>query len=105
DMKVHHRGPFNYGYYLGQRYWFSRAFAGRRSRDLSAAKKLAYVIASPLAPFLLLARMAKRVREKNWHVDKFVKARPLVIPALFVYVGGETMGCLAGPGDAFMKVE
>lgn len=105
DMKVHHRGPFNYGYYLGQRYWFSRAFAGRRSRDLSGAKKLAYVIASPLVPFLLLARMAKRVRERNCHLDKFVKALPLVIPALFVYVCGETMGYLAGPGDALMKVE
>jgi len=64
-----------------------------------------YVIASPLVPFLLLARMAKRVREKNCHVDKFVKALPLVIPALFVYVCGETMGYLAGPGDALMKVE
>jgi len=38
-------------------------------------------------------------------VDKFVKALPLVIPALFVYVCGETMGYLAGPGDALMKVE
>ncbi|HEY7339054.1 MAG TPA: glycosyltransferase [Bryobacteraceae bacterium] len=105
DMKVHHRGPFNYGYYLGQRYWFSRAFAGRRSRDLSAVKKLAYVAASPLVPFLLLARIGKRVKERGRHLDKFAKALPLLIPPLFVYVGGEFMGYLAGPGDALLKVE
>ena len=72
---------------------------------MSAAKKWAYVIASPLVPFVLLARMAKRVRERNCHVDKFVKALPLLIPALFVYVSGEMIGYLAGPGDALMKVE
>jgi len=105
DMKVHHRGPFNYAYYLGQRYLFSRAFAGRRSRDLSRARKLLYVLASPLVPLLLLVRMAKRVRERNCRWDKFVKALPLMIPALFVYVFGETIGYLAGPGDALAKVE
>jgi glycosyltransferase involved in cell wall biosynthesis len=105
EMKVHHRGPFNYAYYLGQRYWFSRAFAGRRSRDLSSSKKLVYVIASPLVPFVLLARIMKRVRERNCRFDMFAKALPLVIPALFVYVCGETVGYLAGPGDALMKVE
>jgi hypothetical protein len=41
EMLVHHRGPFDYGYYLRQRYWFSRAYAGARSQHLPASRKIA----------------------------------------------------------------
>jgi glycosyltransferase involved in cell wall biosynthesis len=104
-MVVYHRGPFNYGYYLQQRYWFSRAFAGARSRHLPVGRKIAYFLTAPLLPFLLLARMAQRVSRQHCHVDKFVQSLPLLIPALFVYVAGEFVGYLAGPGDALLKVE
>jgi glycosyltransferase involved in cell wall biosynthesis len=102
-MVVHHRGPFHYGYYLRQRYWFSRAFAAARKLPLS--RRAAYVLASPVVPFLLWARMARRVSEKHCHMDKFVQSLPLMIPALMVYVAGECVGYLAGPGDALLKVE
>jgi len=105
EMVVHHRGPFPYGYYLEQRYWFSRAFAGCRSRDLPFTRKLAYLAASPLIPFLLLARMTRRIVEKNCRVGKFAQVVPLLIPVLIVYVAGEFVGYLAGPGDALLKVE
>ena len=103
EMVVHHRGPFDYGYYLQQRYWFSRAFAG--ARQLPAAHKIAYFLAAPLVPFLLLARMAQRVWRRHCRVEKFAQSLPLLIPALFVYVAGEFVGYLAGPGDALLKVE
>jgi len=104
-MVVYHRGPFHYGYYLQQRYWFSRAFAGARARHLPMSRKLAYSLASPLVPFLLLARMAQRVWRQHCHVSKFAQSLPLLIPVLFVYVAGELVGYLAGPGDALLKVE
>jgi glycosyltransferase involved in cell wall biosynthesis len=105
QMVVHHRGPFNYGYYLQQRYWFSRAFAGCRGQHLPASKKLAYFVMAPVVPFLLLARITKRVLDRHCRLDKFAQAIPLLMPALFVYVAGEFVGYLAGPGDALMKVE
>jgi hypothetical protein len=105
DMLVHHSGPFNYRYYLRQRYWFSRAFAGCRAKNLPITKRLVYFVAAPVMPFLLLARMTKRVLDKRCHVDKFVYALPLLIPALTVYVAGEWVGYLTGPGDALSKVE
>ena len=105
DMVVHHCGPFNYGYYLQQRYWFSRAFAGCRSQHLSASRKLAYFAAAPLVPALLLARIAKRVVDRNCRIGKFIQALPLMIPAMMVYVAGEVVGYAAGPGDALLKVE
>jgi glycosyltransferase involved in cell wall biosynthesis len=102
-MVVHHRGPFNYGYYLQQRYWFSRAFAG--ARRLPAGRKLAYFLMSPLVPFLLLARMAMRVVRQRCRLEKFAQALPLLIPVLMVYVAGEFVGYAMGPGDALLKVE
>ena len=45
QMVVYHCGPFNFGYYLEQRFWFSRAFSS--ARGLTAAKKLVYICLSP----------------------------------------------------------
>jgi glycosyltransferase involved in cell wall biosynthesis len=104
-MVVYHRGPFPFGYYLRQRYWFSRAFAGARTKALPASRRLAYLVASPLVPIILLARMATRVWQKHCHVDKFALSLPLLIPALAVYAAGEWVGYVAGAGDALSKVE
>jgi glycosyltransferase involved in cell wall biosynthesis len=105
EMVVHHRGPFNYIYYLKQRYWFSRAFAGHRSKNMPFTKKLAYSVAAPLVPFLLFARMSKRVFNKRCRLEKFAQIIPLLVPALTVYVAGEWVGYVAGPGNALTKVE
>jgi glycosyltransferase involved in cell wall biosynthesis len=105
DMVVHHRGPFDFGYYLRQRYWFSRAFAGARAKALPTSRRLAYLVAAPLVPAILLARMALHVWQKRCHVGKFVRSFPLLVPALTVFVAGEWVGYLAGPGDALSKVE
>jgi glycosyltransferase involved in cell wall biosynthesis len=105
DMIVHHRGPFKFGYYLHQRYLFSRAFAGVRAERQSAVRRAAYLVGAPFVPIVLLARMASRVVQKRCHVGRFVATLPLMIPALIVFVAGEWAGYLFGPGDALSKVE
>jgi len=40
-MVVHHRGPFGYRYYLGQRFLFSRAYAGVRAQNQPALRRVA----------------------------------------------------------------
>lgn len=105
DMIVYHRGPFNFGYYLQQRYWFSRAFAGARAKGWPASRRLFYLATAPVLPAVLLARMAWRIWEKRCRIGKFVASIPLVIPALAALVAGEWVGCLFGPGDALSKVE
>jgi hypothetical protein len=105
DMVVYHRGPFAYGYYLRQRYWFSRAFAGARAQAMPSIRRLAYLAAAPIVPGLLLGRMASRIWQKRCHVREFVLSLPLLVPALVVFVAGEWVGYLAGPGDALLNVE
>ena len=105
DMVVYHRGPFPFGYYLRQRYLFSRAFAGVRARHQSALKRWAYVLGAPLVPFFLLARISLTVLRKRCRVGKFIRALPLLGSALVVFVAGEWVGYVMGPGDALSKVE
>jgi len=104
-MIVYHRGPFDYFYYVRQRYLFSRAFAGARRGTISAAKRAVYLLAAPAIPFVLLARMGSRVFAKRCHPGKFLLSLPLLIPAMTSYVFGEWMGYAFGPGNALMEVE
>jgi hypothetical protein len=105
EMVVYHRGPFDFGYYLRQRFLFSRAYAGVRARGRGPWWRLAYLLGAPVMPVILLGRMTKRVLEKRRRVRQFLLSLPLTIPALVVLAAGEWTGCLLGPGDALSKVE
>ncbi|MGH8508945.1 MAG: glycosyltransferase, partial [Gammaproteobacteria bacterium] len=105
EMVVYHRGPFNFGYYVWQRYLFSRAYAGVRAQAQSTLRRLAYLVGAPLIPVMLLGRMALKVYQKRYRSRQFIRTLPLIIPALIVLVAGEWVGYLLGPGDALAKVE
>ena len=105
SMIVYHRGPFDYFYYLRQRYLFSRAFSGARRGTISAGQRAFYLLAAPAIPLLLLSRIASRVFAKKCHPNKFLLSLPLLIPAMTSYVAGEWMGYAFGPGRALMEVE
>ena len=105
EMIVHHRGPFNFLYYLHQRFLFSRAFAGVRARKQSPARRLAYLVAAPLVPAMLIARITQAVFAKGLRVPEYIRTLPLIVPAVTVLVAGEWVGCLLGPGNALSEVE
>jgi glycosyltransferase involved in cell wall biosynthesis len=104
-MITYHRGPFDYFYYLRQRYLFSRAFAGARRPTISTARRAAYLLAAPAIPLLLLSRIGSRVFAKRCYPNKFLLSLPLLIPAMTSYVVGEWMGYAFGAGQALMEVE
>lgn len=105
EMVVYHRGPFDFFYYLHQRFLFSRAFAGVRARQQSPARRVAYLVAAPVVPLMLVARMSKTVFSKRRRVPEFIRTLPLIVPAVTVLVAGEWIGCLLGPGNALSEVE
>lgn len=108
-MGARHTGPFDYGYYLEQRYLLSRVWGGTQRAKASVAKRLVYLVAAPLFPFLLLARIAARVLAPRTRTGKllgrFLVALPLLVPVAIAYVWGEWLGYLLGPGDALERVE
>ena len=105
EIVVRHTGPFNLGYYLQQRYWFSRAYAGARVRESSMARRLIFILTAPLLPLVLWARMTTRVVPRRRHVMKYVMIQPLLVTALIALATGELVGYARGPGDALSKVE
>jgi hypothetical protein len=105
ELVVYHTGPFGLGYYLRQRYLFSRAFAGTRRDHVSPVFKAAYVFLAPLLIPLLWARTASRVFAKGRNIGKFLLVTPHMVPITATYVFGEWVGFLAGAGDSLQKIE
>lgn len=104
-MGARHTGPFDYGYYLSQRYLLSRVWGGTQRTKASLGKRLVYLVAAPVFPFLLLARIAARVVANGKLLGKFIIALPLLVPVAIAYVWGEWLGYLLGPGNALERVE
>jgi hypothetical protein len=104
-MGVHHTGPFDYGYYLSQRFLLSRVWGGTRRQKVGLAGRLLYLTAAPAFPLLLLGRIAHRVFASGHRVGKFLLALPLLVPVVCAYVWGEWRGYLFGVGDALERVE
>ena len=102
DMVVHHRGPFNFGYYLHQRFLFSRAFAGVRARNAIGRPAARLSGRRRRSSRRAAGRIARTVVRKRCRVGEFVATLPLTVPALIVLVAGEWVGCLLGPGNALI---
>jgi hypothetical protein len=103
-LGVHHTGPFDYGYYLHQRFLLSRVWGAMQREHASLAKRLIYLVAAPLFPLLLLARITARVRGSPY-LGAYVNTFPLLVPVAFAYVGGEWTGYAFGFGNALEEVE
>ena len=78
---------------------------GVRAQSQPVLWRLTYLAAGPVMPLILLARKTRTVFAKRCRVKQFVRALPLTLIALVVFVAGEWVGCLLGPGDALSRVE
>lgn len=105
DLTVVHKKEFGFGYFLSQRYHYSRSFAGMRLRAAPIWKKIAYAAATPLLPILLLARIAKTIWRKGRHRLTFILATPVISIFLISWAWGEAIGALFGPGKSLARVE
>jgi hypothetical protein len=105
EMGARHTGPFDYGYYLRQRYLLSRVWGGSQRLQGGLAKRIVHLLAGPIFPLFLLARIGKRVLEKGTRTAKLVQCLPLLVPVVCAYTLGEWLGYLIGTGDALEEVE
>lgn len=105
EMALDHKKSFTFGYFLSQRFHYSRSFAGMRRRELSPAKRLVYGLASPALAPLMLYRIAKQVRAKGRYEREFRRSLPLLVPFMLSYAVGEGVGYLFGGGESILHVE
>lgn len=82
------------------RYDCGHLFAGVRAQHWPAVKRLAYAVASPLIPWVRLARIGRRMSRPGRLSGRILLATPAVVFLLIVDAIGELAGYLSGPGDA-----
>ena len=104
-LGVHHTGPFNFRYYLRQRFLLARVWGAMQREKVSTAKRIFYLVFAPLFPFLLFARIASRVKQSGRYMGTFASAAPLLAPVMVAYVAGEWSGYALGFGNALEEVE
>jgi glycosyltransferase involved in cell wall biosynthesis len=104
-MGVHHTGPFDYFYYLHQRYLLSRVWGGTQKDRVPATTRWMHLLAGPVFPLFMGARVTRRVMGRRTLGARYAAALPLLVPVWVAYAWGEWLGYLLGPGNALERVE
>ena len=102
-LVIDHAKDFDLREFLSQRYHYSRSYAGMRNAGLGWKRPL-YVLASPLLPPLLYARISRNVLRAGGHAGTLVAATPLVLLYLAVWTFGEAVGYALGGGRSLLRV-
>jgi glycosyl transferase family 2 len=85
--------------FIAENYCIGRQFASTRARPWSAARRLAFAMATPLIPLVRFTRILGRMREFGW-LGRLLPILPSLALGLTVSAAGEFMGCLFGIGRA-----
>jgi hypothetical protein len=102
---VTHKKRFGFFYFVGQRFHYSRYYAGTRARGAGALARIAFALATPLLPGLLAIRIARAVFAKRRNRRYLLLSAPALGGFLIVWAFGEMAGALLGPGDSLARIE
>lgn len=93
-IKVSHINISRLSRFLAHQPRHGKAFAQLRvkAEDFSSARRLLYVVGSPLLPFLLWFRVAKRVFTTKSYMKQFIASTPLIFLGLVAWSIGELLG-------------
>ncbi len=105
EMIVYHKKHFGFGYFLSQRYHYSRSFAGMRMIGAPLWKRLGYAGATTLLPGILLVRITSIVARKGRHWKQYLLSLPSLCSFLVIWAVGEGVGAVLGPGRSLQRVE
>lgn len=104
EILVGHKKHFTFGEYMSQRYLYARSYAGARLADAGLAKRLVYAAATLALPPMLALRIVRGVWSSGRYRGELIRSLPMIGLFVFAWAGGETVGALAGPGDALGRV-
>lgn len=105
DCVILHRKHFGFGYFVSQRFHYSRYFAGVRFASEQRARRALFAILSAALPPLLLLRMARDLRNQPAHRSAFLRALPALVCFTAVWGLGEAVGYAFGAGNSLVKIE
>jgi hypothetical protein len=104
-LKVLHQKHIGFFEYLGQRYYYSRSYAGGRTYDRSLLFRFAYSVACTILPAILLKRILSCGFSKHRFRRELVLSTPLLLCFTAVWAFGEMVGSLLGPGQSLALIK
>jgi hypothetical protein len=90
------RGQMKLTSCLTERFFWGRIFGRKRAAECSFARRLIYILASPLIPAIVLARLTGKIMRGARHRAKFIFAFPLIVALAACWNLGELVGYLQG---------
>lgn len=94
EMRVRQQRSFGFRRFLRQRFEHGRRFGRTRMRERGSGARVAYLLASPAIPALLLGRISSRVLGNGRDFAHFAAALPIVACFVLAWTAGEAMGYL-----------
>jgi hypothetical protein len=104
SLLVGHKKHFGLLEYMGQRYLYSRSYAGARVQDASAAKRVIIGLAALVLPPLLLVRILRSLLAKRVPLARIAATAPLIAMFVVSWGIGEVVGYWFGAGDSLARV-
>lgn len=101
---VGHKKHFGFAEYIGQRYLYSRSYAGARVRGAPLARRLATGAAAFALPPLLFVRTLRAIMAKGVPAGRIALTAPLIAVYVTSWGLGEVVGYWFGAGDALARV-
>lgn len=105
EIVVVHKKRFGFGYFVSQRYHYSRYYGAARAAGRGWASRLGIAAATVALPVLLAARSGAAVFGKRRQRGRYLIAFPTLASFYVVWAVGEITGTLFGPGDSLARVE
>jgi len=90
--------------WLRKRLVHGRCYGGMRRRGWSFPRRAIYAVTAPLVPLVLFARLVRLVWPRNDYRALLVSHAPLCFLAIALWVVGEWLGNLVGPGRSCQQV-
>jgi hypothetical protein len=90
------RGTLSFTRALQERYEWGRVFGSMRAREVSLARRVFLIVASPLLPRVLVWRIAYRVMTTRRHRRAFLRALPFALLMAAAWSLGEAAAYLTG---------
>ncbi len=97
DLMVSHKKSSGFFAFIQNRLQHGFHFGGERSAKLNIVQRIAYLLASPMIPFLLLSRIWNAVKKNSANKRALFFSFPILIFFLAAWAAGEAFGYLAGP--------
>lgn len=105
SMIVYHKRPFDFWYFISQRFHFCRSFAGMRRQSFSMGQRLKYGFGSVLLPPLLWLRGLRTLMAKKRYVGLYLFCSPMIAVYLIAGAWGEMVGYFFGGGYSLEHIE